>query len=118
MEEYFSLFVHEISHDVFTFGTEKKDREIIPLWPIVPSFEDYSDEEKHSPTPHHSSLTREATNLYMTVMNQVLSWMCRISKNKLLGLILCLLSKIILRKSSLLDLSKTLSSKMKSRVFP
>ena len=46
VEEDSSLFLHDISHDVFTFGTEKKDREVIPLWPVVPSFEDYSNEEK------------------------------------------------------------------------
>jgi hypothetical protein len=50
VEEDSSLFLHEISHDVFTFRTEKKDQEIIPLWLVVPSFEDYSDEEKQSPT--------------------------------------------------------------------
>ena len=50
MEEDSSLFLHEISHDVFTFGTEKKDREIVPLRLVVPSFEDYSDEEKQIPT--------------------------------------------------------------------
>jgi hypothetical protein len=49
VEEDSSLFLHEISHDVFTFGTEKKDREIVPLWPVVPSFEDYSDEEQVKP---------------------------------------------------------------------
>jgi hypothetical protein len=46
VEEDSSLFLHDISHDVFTFGTKKKDREVIPLWPVVPSFEDYSNEEK------------------------------------------------------------------------
>jgi hypothetical protein len=116
VEEDSSLFLHEISHDVFTFGTERKDREIVPLWPVVPRFEDYSDKEKQSPTSQFT--TREVTNLYMIVTNQVLSWMCRISKNRLLGLILCSLSKIILRKSSLLDLPKTLSNKMKRRFFP
>ena len=31
MEEDFSFFLHEISHDVFTFGIEEKDREIVPI---------------------------------------------------------------------------------------
>jgi len=41
VEEDSSLFLHEISHDVFTFGTEKKDSDIVPIWPVVPSFDDY-----------------------------------------------------------------------------
>jgi hypothetical protein len=31
VEEDCSLFLHEISHDVFTFGIELKDREIVPF---------------------------------------------------------------------------------------
>jgi hypothetical protein len=30
-EEDCSLFLHEISHDVFTFGIEKEDLEIVPF---------------------------------------------------------------------------------------
>jgi hypothetical protein len=50
VEKDFFLFLHEISHDVFTFGTEKKDREIIPFFQdggvlCSPSFDDYSDKE-------------------------------------------------------------------------
>jgi hypothetical protein len=46
VEEDSSLFLHDISHDVFTFGTEKKDPEVVPLWPVVPILEYYSNEEK------------------------------------------------------------------------
>jgi hypothetical protein len=55
VEEDCSLFLHEISHDVFTFGIEKEDREIVPFlqdqeaW-CSPSFNDYSVEEQQSPT--------------------------------------------------------------------
>jgi hypothetical protein len=31
VEEDFSFFLHEISHDVFTFGVEEKDRETVPF---------------------------------------------------------------------------------------
>jgi hypothetical protein len=31
VEEDFSFFLHEISHEVFTFGIEEKDRETIPI---------------------------------------------------------------------------------------
>jgi hypothetical protein len=54
-EEDCSLFLHEISHDVFTFGIEKEDLEIVPflqdeeVW-CSPSFNDYSVEEQQSPT--------------------------------------------------------------------
>jgi hypothetical protein len=61
VEEDCSLFLHEISHDVFTFGIEKKDREIVPFFQdggvlCSPSFDDYSDEEKQSPTSHFDSM--------------------------------------------------------------
>jgi hypothetical protein len=61
VEEDCSLFLHEISHDVFTFGIEKKDREIVPILQdggvlCSPSFDDYSDEEKQSPTSHLDSM--------------------------------------------------------------
>jgi hypothetical protein len=55
VEEDCSLFLHEISHDVFTFGIEKEDLEIVPflqdeeVW-CSPSFNDYSVEEQQSPT--------------------------------------------------------------------
>jgi hypothetical protein len=51
VEEDCSLFLHEISHDFFTFGIEKKDREIIPFLQdgrvfCSPEFIDYFDEEQ------------------------------------------------------------------------
>jgi hypothetical protein len=55
VEEDCSLFLHEISHDVFTFGIEKEDLEIVPFlqdeeaW-CSPSFNDYSVEEQQGPT--------------------------------------------------------------------
>jgi hypothetical protein len=50
VEEDCSLFLHEISHYVFTFGIEKKDREIIPFLQnggvlCSPTFDNYSNEE-------------------------------------------------------------------------
>jgi hypothetical protein len=54
-EEDYSLFLHEISHDVSTFGIEKEDLEIVPflqdeeVW-CSPNFNDYSVEEQQSPT--------------------------------------------------------------------
>jgi hypothetical protein len=54
-EEDCSLFLHKISHDVFTFGIRKEDLEIVPflqdeeVW-CSPSFNDYSVEEQQSPT--------------------------------------------------------------------
>jgi hypothetical protein len=54
-EEDCSLFLHEISHDVFTFGIGKEDLEIVPflqdeeVW-CSPSFNDYLVEEQQSPT--------------------------------------------------------------------
>jgi hypothetical protein len=49
------LFLHEISHDVFTFGIEKKNQEIIPFLQYGGvlsslSFKDYSVEEQQSLT--------------------------------------------------------------------
>jgi hypothetical protein len=54
VEEDCSLFLHEISHDVFTFGIEKEDLEIVPLLQVeealfTPDFDDYSVEEQQSP---------------------------------------------------------------------
>ena len=49
-EEDCSLFLHKISHDVFTFGIGKEDLEIVPflqdeeVW-CSPNFNDYSFEE-------------------------------------------------------------------------
>jgi hypothetical protein len=47
VEEESSLFLHDISHDVFTFGIESKDREIVPFLQdggvlCSPSFDDHS----------------------------------------------------------------------------
>jgi hypothetical protein len=51
------LFLHEISNDVFTFGIEKKDQEIIPFLQdggvlCSPSLNDYSVEEQQIPTSY------------------------------------------------------------------
>jgi hypothetical protein len=61
VEEDCSLFLHEISHDVFTFGIEKKDREIVPFLQdggvlCSPNFDDYSDEEKQCPASQFADL--------------------------------------------------------------
>jgi hypothetical protein len=63
LEEDCSRFIPDISHDVFTFGIEKKDQEIVLLLQdggvlCSPSFDDYSDEEKQSPTSCFDSMGR------------------------------------------------------------
>jgi hypothetical protein len=50
VEDYCSLFIHDISHDVFIFGIENQDREIVPFLQdggvlCSPGFDDYSGEE-------------------------------------------------------------------------
>jgi hypothetical protein len=55
VEEDFSLFLHEISHDVFTFGVETEERGIVPFLQVgealfPPDFDDYLEEEQQSPT--------------------------------------------------------------------
>lgn len=55
VEEDCSLFLHEIYHDVFTFGIENQDQEIVPFLQdggVLCSlgFDDYSSEEQQSPT--------------------------------------------------------------------
>jgi hypothetical protein len=114
-EEDCSLFLHEISHDVFTFGIEKEDLEIVPF---------LQDEEvgahpalttiqlRSSRAPHHRLMTRVAASPCMTAMNQVLSWTPRTSKRRLQSLLLCSQMKDNARKSA------PLSSKLKSRALP
>jgi hypothetical protein len=51
VEEDCSLFLHEISHDVFTFGVETEERGIVPLLQVgealfPPDFDDYLEEEQ------------------------------------------------------------------------
>jgi hypothetical protein len=80
-----SLFLHEISHDVFTFGVEMEDREVVPFLQnggvlFSPNFDDYLEEEQQSPTSQ--LVTIGEANLYMTATNQILSWICWISKNR------------------------------------
>jgi hypothetical protein len=55
VEEDFSLFLHKISHDVFTFGVEMEEQGIAPFLQIredlsPPDFDDYLEEEQHNPT--------------------------------------------------------------------
>jgi len=55
VEEDCSLFLHEISHDVFTFGVETEERRIVPFLQVgealsPPDFDDYLEEEQQSPT--------------------------------------------------------------------
>jgi len=50
VEEDCSLFLHEISHDVFTFGVEMEERGIVPFLQVEealspPNFDDYLEEE-------------------------------------------------------------------------
>ena len=51
VEEDSSLFLHDISHEVFTFGIESKDWEVIPFLQdggvlCSPSFDDHSGKEQ------------------------------------------------------------------------
>jgi len=51
VEEESSLFLHDISHDVFTFGIELKDQEIVPFLQdggvlCSPSFDDHFGKEQ------------------------------------------------------------------------
>jgi hypothetical protein len=50
-----SLFLHEISHDVFTFGVETEEWGIVPFLQVgealfSPDFDDYLEEEQQNPT--------------------------------------------------------------------
>jgi hypothetical protein len=54
VEEDCSLFLHKISHDVFTFEVETEEQGIIPLLQVgevlfPPDFDDYLEEEQQSP---------------------------------------------------------------------
>jgi hypothetical protein len=54
-EEDCSLFLHKISHDVFTFEVEMKERGIVPFLQVGEAlspldFDDYLEEEQQSPT--------------------------------------------------------------------
>jgi hypothetical protein len=73
---------------------------------------------RSSRAPHHSLLTKGEASLYMTATNQILSWIFRISKNRLQSHILCSLMNNIMRKSSILGLRKMVSSRLKRRDFP
>jgi hypothetical protein len=55
VEEDCSLFLHDISHDVFTFGVETEERGIVPFLQVgedlfPPDFDDYLEEEQQNPT--------------------------------------------------------------------
>jgi hypothetical protein len=55
VEEDCSLFLHEISQDVFTFGVETEERGIVPFLQVgealfPPDFDDYLEEEQQNPT--------------------------------------------------------------------
>jgi hypothetical protein len=55
VEEDFSLFLREISHDVFTFGVEAEEWGIVPFLQVgealfPPNFDDYLEEEHQNPT--------------------------------------------------------------------
>jgi hypothetical protein len=50
-----SLFLHEISHDVFTVGVETEEQGIVPFLQVgeslfPPDFDDYLEEEQQNPT--------------------------------------------------------------------
>jgi hypothetical protein len=55
VEEDCSLFLHKISHDVFTFRVEMEEWGIVPVLQVgealsPPDFNDYLEEEQQSPT--------------------------------------------------------------------
>jgi hypothetical protein len=66
MEEDCSLFLHEISHDVFTFGVEMEERGIVPLLQVgealfPPDFDDYLEEEQRNPTSPFADQSSQPT---------------------------------------------------------
>jgi hypothetical protein len=120
MEEDCSLFLHEISHDVFTFGVEMEERGIVPLLQVGEALFPPTLMiiwKRSSGTPHHLFLISAASPL-MTVTNQSLSSICWISKSRSQNLVLCSLRKIITRKSAISVFQETLSSTRKSRIYP
>jgi hypothetical protein len=66
VEEDCSLFLHEISHDVFKFGVETEERGIVPFLQVEealspPDFDDYLEEEQQSPTSPFSCQSSQTT---------------------------------------------------------
>jgi hypothetical protein len=66
VEEDCSLFLHEISHDVFTFGVETEERGIVPLLQVgealfPPDFDDYLEEEQQNPTSPFADQSSQPT---------------------------------------------------------
>jgi hypothetical protein len=66
VEEDCSLFLHEISHDVFTFGVEAEERGIAPFLQVgealfPPDFDDYLEEEQQNPTSPFSCQSSQTT---------------------------------------------------------
>jgi hypothetical protein len=66
VEEDCSLFLHEISHDVFTFGVETEERGIFPLLQdgealFPPDFDDYLEEEQQNPTSPFTNQSSQPT---------------------------------------------------------
>jgi hypothetical protein len=66
VEEDFSLFLHKISHDVFTFGVETEERGIVPFLQVgealfPPDFDDYLEEEQQSPISPFSCQSSQTT---------------------------------------------------------
>jgi hypothetical protein len=73
--------------------------------------------KKSSRALHHSLLTRGANNLYMTTMNQILSWICRISKSNTAEPYPLFLKGYYHEEISHPWTTESLSSIMKSRAF-
>jgi hypothetical protein len=67
VEEDGSLFLHKISHDVFTCGIEKEDLGIVPLLQVeealfTPDFDDYLEEEQQSPISPFACQSSQTTH--------------------------------------------------------
>jgi hypothetical protein len=61
-----SLFLHKISHDVFTFGVETEEWGIVPFLQVgealfPPDFDDYLEEEQQNPTSPFSYQSSQTT---------------------------------------------------------
>jgi hypothetical protein len=120
VEEDCSLFLHEISHDVFTFRVETEERGIVPLLQVGEALSPLTLMiiwKRSNGTPHHLLLIRAASPL-MTVTNQSLSSICWISKSRSQNLVLCSLRKIIMRKSTISVFQETLISTRKRKIYP
>jgi hypothetical protein len=84
---------------------------------VVPSFDDYSNEEQQSPTSQFAD-QRSSQPVYDSYESNSELDMQDFQEHTVQSLILYLLKEIIMRKSAILGLQKTLSNTRKRRFFP